>query len=358
MTPMSDPSNARFSEGEGRIPGASFQSGGDQALVTASADGIVAVDDGGVIRLCNPAAEVLFGRPAGELIGSPFGFPVVAHETSEIDLLSPSNPPRVVEMRVTTTIWQGERIHVAALRDVTRRKQVEHELEIALERQTAIVAVAAHELRAPVAEIKLLVRGLRDHLSAYRDEHGGELAEQVINRVEDLQALMRKLLTASRIDAEKARALREPVVVLEAILERLAAFGDKTQDVRVSCSPELVALVDCQEFSEMLTNYLENAFSYGSPPVQVRAVERSDWVEVRVCDSGPGVPEEFVPRMFERFSREPNVGREVGGTGLGLWIVRSLAEANGGIAWHEPDEQGGACFCLRLQTPRPADSAR
>lgn len=349
---MSESPDARSSGGSGaRGPGAPPHSGGDRALVTASPDGIVAVDHRGIIRLCNPAAEALFGRSAEELIGSPFGFPVVGQETSEIDLLAPGRPPRVVEMRVTTTIWQGERIHVAALRDVTRRKEVERDLEVALEQQTTIVAVAAHELRAPVAEIKLLVHLLREHLSADHDERGGEIVDQIIKRMDGLQALMRKLLTASRIDAEKDRAFREPVAVLEAILERLADFGDRTRHVTVSCSPDLVAFVDRQEFSEMLTNYLENAFIHGSPPVSVEADERSGGVELRVCDRGPGVPEEFVGQVFQRFSREPNTSREVEGTGLGLWIVLSLANANGGSAWYEPHERGGACFCLRLALP-------
>lgn len=350
---MSDRPNARSSgEGEERISGSPLQSGGDQHLATASADGIVAVDHRGIIRSCNPAAEAMFGRSAGELVGTPFGFPVVVHETSEIDLLAPGRSPQVVEMRVTATTWQGERIHVAALRDVTRRKEAEHDLESALERQTTIVAVAAHELRTPVAEIKLLVHLLRDHLSGNGDQHGVEMVNQVINRVEGLQALMRKLLTASRIDAEESRSYPKPVAVLALVLERIADCGHKAQDVQVSCSPDLVAFVDRQDFYEMLTIYLENAFLHGRPPIEVRATEWSGRAELRVRDSGPGVPAEFVPHLFERYSREPNAGREVEGTGLGLWIVRSLAEANGGSAWYEPDEGGGACFCLHLRKPR------
>ncbi|TDD86933.1 PAS domain-containing protein [Saccharopolyspora karakumensis] len=354
---MSDRSNARSSgEGEAGTSGSPFQDDGVQDLVTASADGIVAVDHRGVIRSCNPAAEVMFGRPAGDLVGTPFGFPVVAQETSEIELLAPGRPPRVVEMRVTSTTWQGERIHVAALRDVTRHKEVEHDLESALERQTTIVAVAAHELRTPVAEIKLLVHLLRDHLSANSDQHGVEVVNQVINRMEGLQALMRKLLTASRIDAEESRSFPKPVAVLALILERLADCGDKAQDVKVSCSPDLAAFVDRQDFSEMLIIYLENAFIHGSPPIEVRATERSGRVEIRVRDSGSGVPAQFVPHLFERFSREPNAGRDVEGTGLGLWIVRSLTEANDGSAWYEHDDGGGACFCLHLRKPEHPDS--
>lgn len=98
----------------------------------------------------------------------------------------------------------------------------------------------------------------------------------------------------------------------------------------------------------MITNYFENATAYGRPPVTVRVTSTPDAVEVRVRDSGPGVPEHFVPRLFDRFSRDPATTRGTEGSGLGLWIVRSLARSNAGDAWYEPGEPDGACFCVRL----------
>ncbi|MEV5544133.1 circadian clock protein KaiC [Saccharopolyspora shandongensis] len=314
--------------------------------VEASADGIVAVDERGIIRLANPAAEMLFARATGELVGSAFGAPTVVHQTSEIDLIRPDGRARVVEMRVTATTLHGEHIYVAALRDVTRRKQVEQDLEVALERQTT---VAAHELRTPVAAIKLLVHLLRDRRSILSEEQTVEIIDQIVDHIDRLQALMHKLLTASKIDAEDIRATPEPVRVLETLLEQLAGFGEKAQDVSLSCSPELVAFVDRHELFEMLTNYLENAFAYGCPPIEVRASEQAGWVEIRVCDRGPGVPDAFVPLLFERFSRERRARQQTEGTGLGLWIVHRLAQAAGGDAWYEPNDDEGACFCLRLQ---------
>lgn len=332
-----------------RAAGSRFRDGANQAMVEASADGIVAVDERGIIRLANPAAEMFFARSTGDLVGSAFGAPTVVHQTSEIDLIQHDGRARVVEMRVTATTLQGERIYVAALRDVTRRKQAEQDLEVALERQTTVVAVAAHELRTPVAAIKLLVHLLRERRATLSEEQTVELIDEIAAGIDRLQALMHKLLTASRIDAEDTRASPEPVRVLEALLERLADFEEKAQDVSLSCSPDLVAVVDRYELSEMLTNYLENAFTYGRPPVEVRATEQSGWVEIRVYDRGPGVPDSFVPHLFERFSREQRARRQMEGTGLGLWIVRSLARATGGEAWYEPNDDEGACFCLRLQ---------
>lgn len=311
-----------------------------QVIVSASADGIVAVDEEGIIRLCNPAAAELFARSAEDLIGTPFGFPIAAGAATEIDLMLPTGGKRVVEMRVTATTLEDEPLYVAALRDVTRSRYVERELEAALERQNVAVAVAAHELHNPLATISVLVDVLRDRLIALAEEQRTEIVERIADRTARLQGLVRKLLTASTIEAKGASARVERVPVLEVLLERLGELDERSRDVCVSCSPDLEALVDRREFAAMVDNYLENAFAYGRPPVVVSATGQPGWILLRVCDRGPGVPAAFVPRLFERFSREREVDRETEGTGLGLWIVRSFARGNGGDAWHEPREEG------------------
>jgi signal transduction histidine kinase len=134
----------------------------------------------------------------------------------------------------------------------------------------------------------------------------------------------------------------------ELVLSRLPELCDRSRDVRVACPPDLVAYADADHLWQILANYIENAFKYGAPPVDVSVTERDGWVELRVCDPGPGVADEFVPRLFERFSRGPEAPRQAEGAGLGLSIVRSLAEASGGEAWHEPREPAGACFGVRV----------
>src|SRR5688572_18953034 len=97
-------------------------------LIIRNADAIVVVDGGGLVRFVNPAAEALFRRPAGELVGGLFGFPLAAGETTEIDVVGPgSNEATVAEMRVVETEWEGERAHLAVLRDITDRKRAEAE---------------------------------------------------------------------------------------------------------------------------------------------------------------------------------------------------------------------------------------
>lgn len=316
--------------------------------MAVAADGIVGVDDQGIIRLCNRATEELLGRPAAGLLGAPFGLPVMAGQATEVELRLPGGGSRAVEMRAATTMVQGEPLHIVSLRDVTRRRQAEQDLVAALERQNLVVAVAAHQLHNPLAAISALARVLRDQQSSMRPEDRAEIIDHIIERTGRLQALVRRLLTASRIDAADMRPAAARVPVLDAIVEQVAVIEDRSEEVRVSCGPGLAAIADPDELAMMLANYIDNALSYGSPPIEIEATEREGWAEIRVTDHGRGVPAGFVPRLFERYSRGPGSRKAMEGTGLGLWIVATFAAANGGGAWYEPGADGGACFCLRL----------
>ncbi|NBD36754.1 MAG: PAS domain S-box protein [Chloroflexi bacterium] len=97
-------------------------------IIEKNADGIVIVDQEGYVRFANPAAEALFGRSAKELKGTIFGFPVIAGETAELDLLRPDRTQAVVEMRVVATEWEHQPAYLASLRDVTTRKHTEEAL--------------------------------------------------------------------------------------------------------------------------------------------------------------------------------------------------------------------------------------
>lgn len=320
----------------------------NQIIISAAADGIVAVDDDGVVVACNPAAEELFSRSAADLVGGLFGYPL-GEAVTEISLVLPGGSTRTVEMRVSSTTWNAKPLRVAALRDVTRRRQVEQDLEAALLRRNVAVEVTAHQVRNPIAAIRTLVDVLRDRSVTLSEEQRIDMLDQIAERITHVQALGRNLLVASRIEATGAAVAPEPVPVLQVLLERVAHVGEQPREVRLSCPPDLVALVDRFEFGEMLTNYLDNARTHGRPPIDIRAVGVDNHIEVRVTDAGPGVPDALVPVLFDRFTRGTPADRETEGMGLGLWIVRTLARANGGDAWYEPAGDGGSCFVLKVR---------
>jgi signal transduction histidine kinase len=102
----------------------------------------------------------------------------------------------------------------------------------------------------------------------------------------------------------------------------------------------------------MVENYLTNAVKYGRPPFRIAATSAGDTARLAVVNAGDPVPEEFVPRLFDTFSRARGTAG-IQGTGLGLSVVRSLARAQGGDAWYEP-RPAGAAFLLSLPVSRPA----
>src|SRR6476661_7643351 len=105
-------------------------------VIERNADAIVVVDTAGIVLYANPMAERLFGRDGTELVGTTLGFPLVAGETTELDVLSQGGP-RVAEMRVVESRWDGRDAYIASLRDVTERKQAEHDARRLIREQEA-----------------------------------------------------------------------------------------------------------------------------------------------------------------------------------------------------------------------------
>ncbi len=335
-----------------RLPDDASRRDAGQVAVTAMADGILAIDERGTIQYCNPAAAGLLGRRVSDLVGAPVGFPIVLHQTSEIDVFRPDGRASAVEIQVTTTGWDDAPLYIAALRDVTRRRHAMQSLQAALDQRDLVIAVTAHELNDPLFAIGTLLRLLR---TARSEERRHQLIDLIAGRTEHLQALVRKLRAASNIDTKVAPARTERVPLFEFILERLGAFDRRYEDVRLTCARDTAALVDRHDLSEILANYLENALTYGRPPTEIHVTAKERTVEIRVRDHGPGVPSDFEAQLFERFARGPDAEQAGDGTGLGLWIVRSLAHANSGDAWYERNDPGGSTFCVSL--PRATGSA-
>lgn len=132
--------------------------------------------------------------------------------------------------------------------------------------------------------------------------------------------------------------------MLPALRLAAAAFSAHAE-VFVTCPLGLTVHADELRLQQMLGNLLSNAVKYGEPPIRLVALAAPTRVEFRVVDSGPGVSAEFRPLLFQPFARAG--GRSNSGTGLGLSVVRALAEAHGGDAWYE-DAPGISSFCVSL----------
>jgi PAS domain S-box-containing protein len=230
----------------------------------------------------------------------------------------------------------------AELEDVNER------LQQSAEDQTQFLAVTAHELRTPVGVLAGSAETLARHWADLTDEERGELTEAVGASAGRLRRLLADLLTASRLQRSALEIRVHPVVVADLVDHAVARLRQThaAADVAVAIPDGLTVLADHDRAAQALDNLLSNAMRYGSPPVRVAARRAGADVEIRVSDDGPGVSEEMLPRLFERFA----TGRSSGGTGLGLFIVRELARAQGGDATYEPpsDATSAGSFVVRL----------
>lgn len=228
-----------------------------------------------------------------------------------------------------------------ALQEVSRTKDM-------------IISVASHELRTPLTSILGFASTLRERGDQIDSETRRSYLDIVERHGQRLLHLIDDLLTVGRIEAGRTSVKAEDVPVVAALRGLMAATHES---VTVTGPTSAVAAVDPGHLDQILLNLVTNAEKYGAPPIAIEVVATADQVEIAVVDAGDGVPESFVPRLFERFSQassgESRVSR---GTGLGLAIVRGLVEANGGSARYERADDRTR-FVVALPVGGPVDEA-
>jgi signal transduction histidine kinase len=211
-------------------------------------------------------------------------------------------------------------------------------IEALLRANQSLLANASHELRSPLARLKMAVSMLDDadasEVRRLRDEINTDIAE--------LDALVEEVLLASRLDAARDALAEDPVDLLALAVEEAARVGAAVD------GGAFTVRGDERLLRRALRNLLENARRYGGSEVTVRVRRQADKAEVMVCDRGPGVPPEHRERIFEAFFRLPGHAEREGGVGLGLSLVRQIAQRHGGGVRCEAREGGGSCFVLSL----------
>jgi signal transduction histidine kinase len=200
-----------------------------------------------------------------------------------------------------------------------------------------LLANASHELRSPLARIRMAVEMLKTDAKP-------ELRAELERDIAELVVLVDEILLASRLDAGPAPDAREDVDFLALAAEECARVDAALDGERVTVRGEPRLL------RRLIRNLLENARRYGAgSPIEVR-VGRSahGGAELRVCDRGPGVPEAERERIFEPFYRPAGAREREGGVGLGLALVRQIARRHGGDATCLARDGGGSCFAVLL----------
>jgi signal transduction histidine kinase len=234
--------------------------------------------------------------------------------------------------------------------------QAEHEARIALERadevKTNFIALAAHELRTPMTTIHGFVTTLHHLADRLDDEQKASVRIALLQQTQRMATLVEQLLDLSRLDAESIDIAPERVNVRSQVDEIVHTVAADPATVHNDVPTDTIAIVDRNALERIVTNLMTNAFRYGLPPVRVHAEQTDRHFRLSVEDEGTGVAPEFVPDLFERFTRSQGSRSIAGGTGLGLAIARSYARAHGGDLIYEDVIPHGACFRLVLPMAR------
>jgi two-component system, OmpR family, sensor kinase len=205
-------------------------------------------------------------------------------------------------------------------------------LERAIERERSFVADASHELRTPLAllqaELELALRKPRTQ---------AELEEAIRSTTAETERLVRlaeDLLVLAQADDGRLPLRREPVradELLDAVRESFRPRADAVGRAIEAEADAIVLDADRLRLEQALGNLVDNALRHGAGAIRLDAVEHDGRVELHVHDEGPGLPPDFLPHAFERFSRA-DAARTGGGAGLGLALASAIAEAHGGTA--------------------------
>ncbi len=230
------------------------------------------------------------------------------------------------------------------------------ELKTAEQMRIDFVANVSHELRTPLTSIKGFTDTIIDDIRSQRPVENAFL-EKIAKNSDRLLNLINDLLDLSSLDAADDRAdlLHRGKVGTREITERILhglkdSFAKKRQKISTEFDAGMVT-ADSKRLEQVLINLLENAYKYAPDEGEIAVAWKKDGEDVllRVYNSGPGIPREHHPRLFERFYRvDKGRSREMGGTGLGLAIVKHILQRHGGTVWVESKEGRGATFVCKF----------
>jgi len=287
---------------------------------------------------------------AGHIVveGTRRGVVRVANLEESIEIL-PEEQALVETIAETLSLWLAKRAATAALEQANVELHgLNDQLEEAARFKDDLLSMASHELRTPLTPILGFLEVLSNHGDPLSEQQQG-IVEVLRRNAQRMLSLVENLLVAGRAVAGPLDAFLGDLTLADAVDRIVDELGPTIPTV-VSSVEGWHLHADATHLHQTLGNLLTNATKYGAPPITITASSHEPgWVTVDVTDHGPGVPEEFVPQMWERFSQsDAGTTRVSRGVGLGLAIVRLLVEVDGGRIGYRAGNPSGAVFSIEL----------
>ena len=350
-------------------------------VINAIDDGVLAISKDGNIELINPSAQQIIGWDQGDALGlnwksvlklvtsdgkdvedleNPIAQSLSKNQPTHNDklFLLTSSEKRILVSIVSSPVGTDGEGVIVVFRDITKEKAEERE-------QAEFISTASHEMRTPVASIEGYLGLALNPATAHIDEKARDFITKAHESAQHLGRLFQDLLDISKV--EDGRMKNNPKIInvnefLKDIFDGLATKANEKQlnyifmpDIigegkEKSLQPIFYANIDPDHFREVVSNLIENAIKYTpSGEVVVNVTGDDKQISVSVKDSGIGIPAEDIPHLFQKFYRVDNSDtREIGGTGLGLYLSRRLAEAMSGNLRVESKYKEGSTFYLEI----------
>ncbi len=252
-------------------------------------------------------------------------------------------------------IIDGTRYAVVALNDITDRARAEKELRETMEIKSQFISTVSHELRTPLASMKEAVLIVLDGVAGDLNNDQRHFLDLAKRNIDRLWRLINDVLDFQKLGSCKMKftmATNNLVRVVEECYGTMTHFANKRKvNLCLEKEPNLPESVfDADRIIQAVTNLISNAIKFtpahGKVAVSVKAEQES--LVLRVSDTGMGIPEDALPRIFDRFYRVNRPGKEIKGTGLGLAIVKRIVEAHGGRIDVESEPMVGTVFTVTL----------
>ena len=328
------------------------------SILDNMADGVIMTDREGNIVLTNKATEKLFQIRSEGAVGRPLIEAVRDHDVDEVlksclensqeqvaqfESSSSERFLRVIAVPITDGRMSGALLLFQDLTELRDLQTMRREL----------VGNISHEFRTPLAGIKAMVETLHD--GAVNDK---EIAKDFLVRIEGevdrLTHMVAELTELSRIETGKAHLKLEPLNLNLLIDEVVTQLRPQAERQQLSISKELAADLpsvhaDKERIRQVIVNIIHNAIKFTHPGGRITVTTRrlDESVAVDITDTGIGIANDDLPRIFERFYKADRA-RSRGGTGMGLAIAKHIVEAHGGNIWAESEEGKGSTFTFSL----------
>lgn len=336
-----------------------------EAAIDSLYDPVIVTDAEGCVTKLNRAAEEIFGSEAensGKHVGEVARDSTIAGAVAEairsqrpvagegaVSVLPLSVDGTERAFRLRTTPMRDTENHllgaVTLLEDITHLREIDR-------LKSEFIATASHELRTPLTSVQMGVHLLLERAAGELTDKQAEVLQACREDCERLDKLMQDLLDLSRIEAGESRPQFAPVpahdLIAGSVEELRLQVESQGLDLSVDAPIDLPAVVaDRSQIERVISNLIINAIRYTSQgEIKISAERRGTHVAVSVCDTGSGIPAEYLPHIFDKFVEVP--GAPSGGAGLGLAISKSIVEAHGGQISVQSEVGRGTTFTFTL----------